>query len=62
MSSSTNYPYYRNTTVRQLPKRQSPLAARMVAPGHYYDESTGLVKPAPSTPAPTPPSRKRGKK
>ena len=47
MSSSTNLPYYRNTTVRQLPRRQSPLASVMVAPGYVFDESTGLVKPAP---------------
>ncbi len=29
---------------RQFPKRYSPLAQFMVALGHYYDPSTGLVK------------------
>ncbi len=29
---------------RQLPKRDSPLAAFMVADGYYYDNRTGLVQ------------------
>ena len=35
-----------NTTVKQYPKRPSPLAGSMVAPGFVYDMSTGLVRPA----------------
>lgn len=35
---------------RQSEKRPSPLAASMVAPGFKYDMSTGLVKPATTTP------------
>ena len=30
---------------RELPKKNSPLARDWVAPGHCYDETTGLVKP-----------------
>ena len=38
-------PPHVNPTVREFPKRPSPLAAHMVANGFYYDEETGLVKP-----------------
>ncbi|QNI57641.1 hypothetical protein SynBIOSU31_00749 [Synechococcus sp. BIOS-U3-1] len=37
---------------RQFEKRPSPLAASMVAPGYVYEMSTGLVKPATTTPTP----------
>ena len=41
-----NYP----ANARQFDKRPSPLAADMVAKGYVYDMSTGLVKPATTTP------------
>ena len=39
-------PPHINPTVKQYPKRPSPLSANMVAPGFVYDMSTGLVKKA----------------
>ena len=41
---SSNIPYI-NPTTRQLPKHQNPLAKYGVAPGYYFDETTGLVRP-----------------
>ena len=35
------------------PQRPSPLTQMGIAPGHYYDIHTGLVKPS-GSPAPTP--------
>ena len=52
---------YINPSTRQFAKRPSPLAAHYVAPGHYYDENTGLVKPVSTAPTSAPPAR-RGKK
>ena len=39
----------------------NPLARWMVAPGHFFDESTGLVKPF-TKPQTTEPPTRRGKK
>ena len=36
-----NYP----ANARELPKRYSPLAMFMVAPGFSYNQQTGLVEP-----------------
>ena len=47
-------PPYVNPSTREFPKRPSPLANVGVAPGHFYDMNTGLVKPYPVTPTPEP--------
>jgi len=36
--------------VRQLPRKQSPLARDFVASGYYYDKRTGLVQKLTTTP------------
>ena len=43
-------PPYVNITTKRHPKRSSPLANEWVAAGHFYDMSTGLVKPFPKAP------------
>ena len=42
-------PPYINTTVKQFPKRTSPLASTMIAPGHYLT-TAGTVAPIPKPP------------
>ena len=36
------------------PQRPSPLTQMGIAPGHYYDIRTGLVKPVPPAPPKNP--------
>ena len=43
LGDTTKFSYPANA--KELPKRNSPLARDWVAIGHYYDETTGLVKP-----------------
>ena len=60
MTTSASAPKHINTTVVQYPKRTSPLAPAMIAPGHYLTDA-GTVAPIKTRPEPAP-VRKRGRK
>ena len=45
-SEPNSAPPHANPTVREFPKKPSPLARDMVANGFVYDMNTGLVKKA----------------